>query len=66
MTRLVMKAFADRERDWLDIETVLIRQGCRLKWRQIRQELEPLCAAKESPDILLRLEVRRRKVAGLG
>ncbi|MSU63041.1 MAG: hypothetical protein EXS31_11720 [Pedosphaera sp.] len=36
---VVMKAFANRERDWLDVETVLIRQGGRLEWKQIMAEL---------------------------
>ena len=59
---IVMKAFANRERDWLDIETVLIRQGDGLKWRQIVTELKPLSELKDSPDIVDRLEQLRRKV----
>jgi hypothetical protein len=60
---VVMKAFADRERDWLDAETVLIRQGQKLDWKVILQELKPLCELKESPQIVERLEQLRRKVA---
>jgi len=60
---IVMKAFANRERDWLDIETVIIRQGRRLDWKQIMDELQPLSELKESPDIPERLETLRRKVA---
>lgn len=60
---IVMKAFASRERDWLDVETVLIRQGERLNWKQIMAELMPLSELKEAPEIPGRLEKLRRKVA---
>jgi hypothetical protein len=60
---VVMKAFANRERDWLDAETVMIRQGEQLHWKQIMAELKPLSELKESPDILVRLEKLRQKVA---
>ena len=59
---VVMKAFADRERDWLDVETVLIRQDDRLNWKQILAELKPLSELKESPEIVARLERLRQKV----
>ena len=62
---IVMKAFANRERDWLDVETVLIRQEQRLDWKQIMAELKPLSELKESPEIPARLEKLRRKVAEL-
>ena len=61
---IVMKTFANRERDWLDVETVLIRQGERLNWKQIMAELKPLSELKESPDIPDRLEQLRQKVTG--
>ena len=60
---IVMKAFADRDRDWLDVETILIRQGLRLNWKQIMSELKPLSDLKEAPEIPARLEKLRRKVA---
>ena len=60
---IVMKAFASRERDWLDVETVLIRQGERLDWKQVMAELKPLSELKESPEIPDRLEKLRQKVA---
>jgi hypothetical protein len=62
---VVMKAFANRERDWLDVETVLIRQGLQLNWKQIMAELEPLSELKESPAIPERLAHLRRNVANL-
>jgi hypothetical protein len=60
---IAMKAFASRERDWPDVETVLIRQGDRLNWKQIMAELKPLSELKEAPEIPGRLEKLRRKVA---
>jgi len=60
---VVMKAFANRDRDWLDVETVLIRQGERLDWQQIVAELKPLSELKESPEIPGRLERLRHQVA---
>ena len=56
---VVLKAFADRSRDWADIEGVLLRSGHRLAWETIRAELEPLCEAKDAPHILPRLTALR-------
>ena len=52
---MVLKAFADRPRDWADIEGVLTRNGSRLDWHTIEAELQPLCEAKEAPHILPQL-----------
>jgi len=61
---IVMKAFASRPIDWNDIRGILVRQGTRkLDWAYIRRELQPLCEAKEAPEILTRLEALRREVA---
>ena len=56
---VVLKAFADRSRDWADIEGILLRTGCRIAWETVETELEPLCAAKEAPHILPRLRALR-------
>ena len=56
---VVLKAFADRPRDWADIEGILIRTGSRLDWHTIETELPPLCEAKEAPHILPRLAALR-------
>lgn len=56
---VVLKAFADRPRDWSDIEGVLLRSGRTLAWDAIEAELEPLCEAKEAPHILPRLRALR-------
>ncbi len=52
---IVMKAFAERDRDWADVEGIIARQGTSLDWRLIMSELEPLCELKESPDIIRKL-----------
>ena len=56
---VVLKAFADRSRDWADIEGVLLRTGDRIAWETVEAELEPLCEAKEAPHILPRLRALR-------
>lgn len=58
----VMKAFADRRRDWLDAESIIIRQP-ELDKGYILKHLAELCEVKEAPDIYERakrlLEVKR-------
>ena len=56
---IVLKAFADRSRDWSDIEGVLLRSGHRLAWETVETELPPLCDAKEAPHVMPRLEALR-------
>jgi len=58
---IVMKAIADRTRDWGDIEGVVLRQGKSLKWEQIITDLTPLCELNESPDILDKLNRLRER-----
>jgi len=53
---VVHKCFAGRDRDWLDVRGVLLRQGKRLNLDLIREELRPLALLKEAPEILDRLE----------
>ncbi|MDE0449000.1 MAG: hypothetical protein OXH96_20230 [Spirochaetaceae bacterium] len=52
---MTLKAFADRSRDWADIEGIVLRMGRRLDWALVEAELQPLCELKEAPDILTRL-----------
>jgi hypothetical protein len=52
---IVLKAFADRPRDWGDVETIIARQQARLEWDYIFEQLEPLCQVKEAPEIMDRL-----------
>ena len=57
---IILKAFADRIRDWVDIEGILIRQGSSLDFKYIIEQLTPLCELKEAPEIVDKL---RRLVA---
>ncbi len=52
---IVLKAFADRARDWSDIETIIIRQGKDLDVQYIQRQLTPLCVLKEAPEIVDKL-----------
>ena len=61
---IVFKAFADRAKDWTDVEGVVIRQAGRLDWSYIVDELAPLAELKESPEIVDKLERLRRSVDG--
>lgn len=51
---IVLKAFADRLRDWADLEGVLLRQKS-IGWDGVLAELTPLCELKEAPEILKKL-----------
>lgn len=57
---VVMKAFAGRERDFLDLEGVIVRQGAVLDWRLVEEELRPLLAVKGEPETWERLAAMRR------
>lgn len=56
---IVLKAFAARGRDWVDIEGIIVRQAGTLDWGYIDGQLGPLAALKEDPDILISLARRR-------
>jgi hypothetical protein len=58
---IVMKAFAGRGQDWVDVERILVRQVRALDWSVIRDELAPLAELKGEPEILAQLsELRER------
>ncbi|MBM3891755.1 MAG: nucleotidyl transferase AbiEii/AbiGii toxin family protein [Verrucomicrobia bacterium] len=56
---IVMKAFAARPKDWLDVEGVIIRQTGKLDWTYIRRHLKPLVELKGAPELMAELERRR-------
>ncbi len=58
---VVLKAFANRSRDWQDIRGVIIRSGQLLDWRLIETELQQLADLKEEPEIVSRLAELRRE-----
>ena len=53
---VVMKAFANRPRDWSDIQGIVIRQTGKLDTAYILKQLTPLTEAKQGEPILSRLE----------
>ena len=61
---LVMKCFAARDKDWADVTSILERLGPRLDLTLVRDELQPLAAAKEEPEILEQFENRVRRILG--
>jgi hypothetical protein len=50
----IMKAFAARPKDWLDAETIAVRQKGRLNTVRILEHLAELSELKAEPEILLR------------
>jgi hypothetical protein len=56
---VVMKAFAARAKDWIDVEGIIVRQTGKLDWSHIRQQLKPLAELEEAPEILGELDRRR-------
>lgn len=59
---LVLKAFANRPKDWIDIDGVLVRHGNLLDWDYVYKQLTPLAELKEEPEIVQRLEARQRQL----
>ena len=53
---IVLKAFADRPQDWLDIEGIVVRQGNRVDRGLVREELTALLLLKEDPEPGIKLE----------
>jgi len=49
---IVLKLFAFRPRDVLDVETIVARQHGRLEWAYIERQLSPLAQLKEQPEIM--------------
>lgn len=59
---VVLKAFAGRPQDWVDVEGVLARQRGHLDWGYIDEQLAPLCELKGEPEIVGRLAHLRRDI----
>jgi len=59
---IVLKAFANRHRDWTDVEGLISRRGDTLDWQVILDELTELVAIKDEPSILDDLLRLRRKI----
>lgn len=56
---IVLKAFADRPKDWLDIDGIIVRQDPQLDWPYVRTQLAPLAELKDAPELVDKLERRR-------
>lgn len=54
---IVLKSFADRSKDWNDIEGIVMRNGTDLNIDYIIEQLKPLCELKESPEIVDKLKI---------
>jgi hypothetical protein len=59
---IVLKAFANRDKDWIDIEGIIARQGNKLNLNLIYEELRPLVELKEEPEILAKFNLLKRKI----
>jgi len=61
---LVMKCFADRPQDWIDIRGILVRQNLQsLNWNYIRRHLKVLLDAKECPELMTKLDKLRDELS---
>ena len=49
---IVLKAFAARDKDWADVESILQRQKGKLDIDSICENLQPLCEWKDAPEIM--------------
>ena len=59
---IVLKAFADRPKDWVGVDGIILRQSERLDWTYVHTHLAPLAELKEQPEILDRLDQRRAEL----
>lgn len=53
---VVLKSFAGRPQDWLDVEGIFIRQRNNMDAGYIIRQLTPLCELKEAPEIMEKLK----------
>ncbi len=53
---IILKSFANRAKDWIDVEGIIFRQGKSLDTVYIIEQLAPLCEIKGIPDIVNRLQ----------
>ena len=56
---IILKAFANRPRDWQDIRGIMIRSASQLDWQLIESEVEVLANLKEEPEIVAQLRSLR-------
>jgi hypothetical protein len=59
---VVLKAFAGRDRDWADIESVLIRRSRYLDWSLVLEEFSALAEVRGGAEAMARLHRLRQAV----
>lgn len=59
---IVLKVFADRPKDWIDVEGIIIRQSPRLDWAYVHEQLAPLAELKENPELVQTLDRLRERL----
>jgi len=62
---IVLKAFAARPQDWIDVDNVIVRQPV-LDWGYILPRISMLAELKEEPEIVTRLTALRRQNERIG
>ncbi len=60
---VVLKLFAGRDRDWVDVKSVVDRSSAQIDWPYMEAQLQPLADLKEDPTILANLERLKRRAA---
>lgn len=63
---IVLKAFAGRDIDLMDIKGIIKRQRGRLDWNLIERELRPLLELKEDLEAWARLQELKRQIDPAG
>ncbi len=53
---IILKSFANRKKDWMDVEGIILRQDKSLDTDYIIEQLAPLCEIKGTPDIVTKLQ----------
>ena len=58
---IILKAFAARGQGWVDIGGIIFRQTGALDWTYVNQQITPLAALKDEPEILTGLARRQEE-----
>jgi len=53
---IILKSFANRTKDCMDVEGIILRQGKSIDTDYIIEKLAPLCEIKGTPDIVTKLQ----------
>ncbi len=63
---IVHKAFAGRDKDWLDIRGILVRSRESVDWRIVEEEVAPLAALMDDDQLIPRLRSIKSDLEGSG